>query len=55
MNKMLYKSISPVNIFRIISNGYFKMNFNVLPDRTYYPKNNNGYYQFIDITDKVKY
>ena len=40
---ILYPSISPVNSFRLIFNKYFNMNFELLPDQTYYSTQDDPY------------
>jgi len=40
--KKLYDSISPVNSFRVILNEYFKTDYKLLPDRSYYSAKENG-------------
>ena len=51
-DKKLYPSISPVNTFRIIFNHYFKTNYPLLEDKSYFSTKSQTY-NFIDITDKV--
>ena len=51
---LLYDSVTPVNTFRLISNFYFSMNYELLSDESYY--SSCAYpYKFINVTDKVKY
>ena len=38
----LYPSISPVNIFRVIFNRYFNLNYDLLPDKFYFPREYYG-------------
>tara|TARA_Y100001970_G_scaffold15871_1_gene17836 strand:+ start:20358 stop:21887 length:1530 start_codon:yes stop_codon:yes gene_type:complete len=47
----LYKSISPVNNFRLIFNSYFNENFSLLPDSSYYTW--PGKNQFVNVTEIV--
>lgn len=49
----LYDSITPVNSFRALFNVYFGENLPLLPDKNYVFYDNENYYQFIDVTDKV--
>jgi len=49
----LYKSITPVNSFRLIFNLYFGANFELLEDESYI--SGDSPYKFINVTDKVKY
>ncbi len=51
----LYSSITPVNSFRLIFNLYFGTQFELLPDESYAYINNQQIYNFINITDKVKF
>ncbi|MBM3245409.1 MAG: LTA synthase family protein, partial [Candidatus Omnitrophica bacterium] len=48
--KLLYKTISPVNSFRLIFNFYFGLNYRLLEDRNYYSDCETPY-SFIDVTD----
>lgn len=50
----LYDSITPINSFRVLFNTYFGQNYDLLPDRNYIFQDDNNYYKFIDVTDKVK-
>jgi hypothetical protein len=51
-DKKLYPSISPVNTFRVIFNHYFKTNYPLLEDRSYFSTWSHPY-KFFDVTDKV--
>lgn len=53
-NKKLYPSITPVNSFRIIFNTYFKTNLPLLPDKNYIFKDDDNYYNFTDVTQRLK-
>ena len=53
-NSLLYKSITPVNTFRLIFNYYFGANFELLDDRSYFSSYKYPY-KYIDVTDKVDY
>jgi len=50
----LYKSITPVNSFRLIFNIYFNTNYGLLPNQSYFSSYNYPY-NFINVTDTVKY
>lgn len=50
----LYPSITPVNSFRLIFNLYFNTNLPLLPDRNIIFTDNQNYYKFTDITDRLK-
>ena len=52
---MLYKSITPVNTFRVIFNHYFKTRYELLEDKNYFSNAKKERYRFIDVTDKVVY
>lgn len=49
-----YDAITPVNSFRLLFNTYFGEDFELLEDRNYIFQDDSNYYQFIDVTDKVK-
>ena len=51
---LLYDAISPVNTFRVIFNFYFNTNYELLNDLSYYSTYERPY-EFINVTDKVKY
>ena len=53
-NERLYDSITPVNSFRIIFNSYFGADYPLLEDKNYFT-NHRHPYNFVDVTDKVKY
>jgi hypothetical protein len=50
---LLYPSITPVNSFRVVFNGYFQTNYPLLSDRTYYSPPVNPY-GFVDISDTIE-
>lgn len=52
--KELYQSITPVNSFRVLFNAYFDTKLPLLPDRNYVFLDENHYYQFTDVTDRLK-
>ncbi len=49
----LYRSITPINSFRIILNNYFGTKLKLLPEFSYYTKNTVPY-QYIDVTDHLR-
>lgn len=51
---LFYKSVTPVNIFRLIFNFYFQANYPLLDDKSYFAPGNYQY-KFFDVTDKAKY
>lgn len=53
-NKILYNSITPVNSFRKIFNFYFKTNYDLLPDISYFSDYNQPH-KFTDVTKDVKF
>lgn len=53
--KVLYPSITPVNSFRLIFRSYFNADLDLLPDMIYAHKDEYHLYDFIDVTDKIKY
>ena len=52
-NELLYNSITPVNIFRLIFNFYFSMNYKLLKDQSYF-SSYEFHYKFVDVTDEVR-
>ena len=50
---VLYPTISPVNIFRVVFNEYFYTELELLSDSHYVYKDKDNYYDFIDVTDKL--
>ena len=52
---LLYKSISPINTFRVLFDYYFDMDYGLLDDISYYFPHNQHSYQLTDVTDIVKY
>ena len=53
-NAVLYKSITPVNTFRIIFNTYFETNYELLNDESYLSKSPEEPYSFTRVTDIIK-
>ena len=49
---MLYDSISPVNVFRVVLNHTFDARLPLLPDRHYRSRPGRPY-DFVDVTDRV--
>lgn len=53
--KNLYPAISPVNTFRIIFNHYFGAKLPLLPDKSYIIPDVRHPYQYIDVTQTVRF
>lgn len=53
--RVLYKSVTPVNTFRIIFNGCFGAKYPLLPDTSYAASDKAHPYRFRDVTAKVAY
>ena len=55
---ILYDGVSQVNSFRLIFNYYFNGEYEILEDKHYWindnPFTNDGYPEFIDVTNKLK-
>ncbi|MCB9799518.1 MAG: sulfatase-like hydrolase/transferase [Candidatus Omnitrophica bacterium] len=51
VKEKLYPTISPVNSFRLLFKEYFNLNYELLPDKTYYAHNEEHCYAFTDITE----
>lgn len=49
-----HQGITGVNTFRLIFNNYFGTNLPLLADRSYVYESNDRYYNYVDITDKLK-
>jgi hypothetical protein len=49
-----YPTITPVNTFRVILNGYFGGSLPLLPDRTYVFTDYDHPYRFKDVTDRLR-
>jgi hypothetical protein len=49
---IFYNSITPVNIFRLIFNHYFKTHYDLLEDKNYYPENKPPH-KFLDVTKDI--
>ena len=47
--EILYDSITPVNVFRVLFNTYFNTNFEILEDRVFFSEYNQPY-NFTDVT-----
>lgn len=53
-NTHLYEDITPVNTFRVLFNDYFNTNYLLLPDINYIFQNEDNFYKFTDVTNRVK-
>lgn len=51
---LLYPSITPVNSFRVLFNDYFGQNLPLLPDINYVFQDQENYYKFTDVTNRLK-
>jgi hypothetical protein len=51
--QLLYKTVTPVNSFRIILNTFFDGHYELLPDRNYFLPHARPY-DFTDVTDRVQ-
>jgi hypothetical protein len=49
-----YRSMSPVNVFRVIFNSYFGTQLDILPDESYVPTDKRNAYVWTRITDRLK-
>lgn len=52
--EQLYQSITPVNSFRILFNTYFGENYPLLEDKNYIFQDEENFYKFTDVTDRVR-
>lgn len=50
----LYQTITPVNSFRVLFNTYFGTNFELLEDKNYIFEDEQNYYKFTDVSDRIK-
>jgi len=50
---ILYDSVTPVNTFRLIFNGYFGTDFAILEDKSYFSPISRPY-EFVDITNQIE-
>ncbi len=50
----LYKEISPVNSFKVLFNTYFGTDYKLEEDKSYVFKDEENYYNFTDVTDRLK-
>ncbi|MGH2429031.1 MAG: hypothetical protein ACRDGV_09145 [Candidatus Limnocylindria bacterium] len=50
----LTQSISPVNSFRIVFGEYFAADLPLLPDRIYAHRSNNRFYDFFEVTHRLR-
>ena len=53
-NKVFYDSITPVNIFRLIFNFYYKENYPLLPDTSFFSDNESRLF-LKDVTEAVRF
>lgn len=53
-NAMLYQTITPINSFRVLFNTYFGTNYPLLEDKNYIFQDENNFYKFTDVTDRIK-
>lgn len=53
-NDGLYRTITPVNTFRLILNDYFGTDLALLPDRTYIYTDYGHPFRFEDVTDRLR-
>ncbi len=49
----LYSSMTPVNTFRILLNGYFGTGLEMLPDKSYAYRDLKRLYDFFDVTERI--
>lgn len=50
----LYDTITPVNSFRVLFNTYFGENLPLLFDKNFVFQDEENYYKFIDVTERIK-
>jgi len=50
----LYPAMTPVNTFRFIFNKYFGAELDLLPDKNYIYEDEDHFYKFIDVTDRLR-
>jgi len=50
----LYPTMTPVNTFRFIFNKYFGANLELLPDKNYVYQDEDHFYKYIDVTDRLR-
>jgi len=50
----LYPTMTPVNTFRFIFNKYFGANLGLLPDKNYVYQDEDHFYKYIEVTDRVQ-
>jgi hypothetical protein len=49
----LYKTITPVNSFRVVFNHYFNAKIELLDDKSYFSTWDEPY-KFVDVTDRIR-
>lgn len=54
-DKILYKTITPVNTFRVIFNEYFDAQLPLLEDKIFYNTDTKHLFDFFEVTDKIKW
>src|SRR3990172_5328450 len=50
----LYSSVTPINTFRFIFNKYFGADLDLLPDRNYIYENEDHFYKYTDVTERLR-
>src|SRR3990170_4194469 len=50
----LYPSMTPVNTFRFIFNKYFGADLELLPDKNYIYEDEDHFYKYIEVTDRLR-
>ncbi len=50
----LYPTMTPVNTFRVVFNKYFGANLELLPDKNYVYEDEDHFFKFIDVTDRIQ-
>ena len=50
----LYPHVTPVNSFRLLFNKYFGAGYSLLPDRIKFFPDESNFYDFFDVTEKVR-
>jgi len=50
----LYPTMTPVNTFRLIFNKYFGADLDLLPDKNYIYEDEDHFYKYIEVTDRVQ-
>ncbi len=50
----IYPTITPVNNFRVIFNSYFGTKYSLLPDKNIIFQDEDNYYRFTEVTDRIE-